>query len=333
MQRCCEICGEEFEASPSAVEKGWGRFCSRECASRFHSEAMQGKNNPAWKGGSRTYEKVCVVCERRFTTGKKGQKCCSRECGYVLISESQKGEQSHFWKGGKKKENVCENCGKTFMAWRDRTFCSRQCQFEYYKGENNPNWRGGKVKRTCKQCGKEFEVVPSVVKSGGGKFCSRRCTTVYRITAKGQGTGGTDIEKILEGWLQEKGLDYEKQKPIEDKTVVDFFVEPNICIYADGDYWHSLPGRERADAEINAALFNRGYIVYRLGGSDIKAGERPPIIVRSIPKYVIRELKQAEESDENGKLLPIAVWHEKKQAHDDDLVVMRLSDFIYHFGN
>ena len=31
------------------------------------------------------------------------------------------------------------------------------------------------TKRICKQCGKEFYVVPSQVKYGGGKFCSSKC--------------------------------------------------------------------------------------------------------------------------------------------------------------
>ena len=32
-----------------------------------------------------------------------------------------------------------------------------------------------KVKRICGQCGKEFFEIPSIVKRGGGKFCSQEC--------------------------------------------------------------------------------------------------------------------------------------------------------------
>lgn len=32
-----------------------------------------------------------------------------------------------------------------------------------------------KIKRICKQCGKEFEVIPAIIKRGGGKYCSRKC--------------------------------------------------------------------------------------------------------------------------------------------------------------
>ena len=39
---------------------------------------------------------------------------------------------------------------------------------------------GKKIKRICKQCGKEFKVWPYIAKRGGGKFCSISCGTTYR---------------------------------------------------------------------------------------------------------------------------------------------------------
>lgn len=37
-----------------------------------------------------------------------------------------------------------------------------------------------RVKRTCQQCGAEFEVPECVVRKGCGKFCSTSCATTYR---------------------------------------------------------------------------------------------------------------------------------------------------------
>ena len=34
--------------------------------------------------------------------------------------------------------------------------------------------------KECLQCGSEFEVRPSDIRKGGGKFCSIRCSTTYR---------------------------------------------------------------------------------------------------------------------------------------------------------
>jgi len=33
------------------------------------------------------------------------------------------------------------------------------------------------VRRICKQCGKEFWIAPSLIKRGGGKYCSKECHT------------------------------------------------------------------------------------------------------------------------------------------------------------
>ena len=46
----------------------------------------------------------------------------------------------------------------------------------------------------------------------------------------------TNIEKILQKGLRKKGIKFEKHKPILGQP--DLFIKPNICIFADGDYWH-----------------------------------------------------------------------------------------------
>ncbi|MCH7605423.1 DUF559 domain-containing protein [Patescibacteria group bacterium] len=40
-------------------------------------------------------------------------------------------------------------------------------------------------------------------------------------------------------------------------------MEPNIAIYADGDYWHNIPDVKERDKRINKNLVQRGYIVLR----------------------------------------------------------------------
>ena len=87
----------------------------------------------------------------------------------------------------------------------------------------------------------------------------------------------TDIEKELEDWLVEKHIPYEKQEPIGSFTLVDFFIPPNICLYADGDYWHSSEKVVIRDRWITRALTLRGFKVIRLRGSAIKQGVRPEL--------------------------------------------------------
>jgi DNA mismatch endonuclease (patch repair protein) len=54
-------------------------------------------------------------------------------------------------------------------------------------------------------------------------------------------TKSTKIEVKLQEELQKRNISFVTQKPILDRTLVDIFIEPNICIYADGCYYHCCP--------------------------------------------------------------------------------------------
>jgi very-short-patch-repair endonuclease len=63
---------------------------------------------------------------------------------------------------------------------------------------------------------------------------------------------------------------FEKQKAIpEAHTIPDFFIAPNICVYCDGDYWHSMPNQVERDKRQDEVLTAAGYKVYRFLGSAI----------------------------------------------------------------
>lgn len=78
---------------------------------------------------------------------------------------------------------VCDNCARVKVLRKShyRALCRSCCKKGERspvfgkKGENSHSWKGGKVKRICKQCGKEFPVAPSAIKFGSGKFCTRKC--------------------------------------------------------------------------------------------------------------------------------------------------------------
>jgi len=56
------------------------------------------------------------------------------------------------------------------------------------------------------------------------------------------------IELIIQDLLRKKGIEFEKHKPILGQP--DLFIEPNICIFADGGFHHASPSRFSADAII-----------------------------------------------------------------------------------
>ena len=95
----------------------------------------------------------------------------------------------------------------------------------------------------------------------------------------------TNIEKILQKELKNRNIKFKKHIPIIC-CIPDIFIEPNICIFADGDHWHGNPIKYKAtdhiigikfakdvwkrDMNINKKLINRNYKVLRFWESDIK---------------------------------------------------------------
>jgi len=90
----------------------------------------------------------------------------------------------------------------------------------------------------------------------------------------------TSIELILQKQLNKHNILFTTQKPLLGITAVDIFILPNICIYADGDYWHTLPGVLKKDSTINKTLIENGYSVLRFWGSEIR--NNPEICISKI---------------------------------------------------
>jgi DNA mismatch endonuclease, patch repair protein len=100
-------------------------------------------------------------------------------------------------------------------------------------------------------------------------------------------------ERMIQIALALNGIKFEKHKLIKlDKSFhrTDVFIEPNICIEVDGDYFHAHPAKYAPDhvmftkeneniyakdiiakdVILNHKLMNMGYFVIRLWESDIK---------------------------------------------------------------
>lgn len=175
------------------------------------------------------------------------------------------GSNNANWKGGKSRR-ICEICGAEFFAYLDKNhkgrFCSNECRFKSVIPTN-------KIHRICGYCNKSFYVPKCRTLNNRGKFCSRMCSSAYTMKYLIK-RKDTDIERIVENFLKQTEIFYEKQKVISGITIVDFFLPPNICLFADGEYWHNRSKRIEADNRINEKLKSLGYDVYRLKGETIK---------------------------------------------------------------
>ncbi len=226
-------------------------------------------------------KRICQICNKEFNVypsyvKRGGGIYCSRKCkdkAQSIRLTNQPPEKSIRWKGGLIKTN-CLNCQKEIKVKRGRLirphFCSKSCA-NSYNGKRRR--KTGKILE-CKICGKEFYRNPSslnrVLKRP--RYCSHKCRAIDSI--KNQRKQNTDIEKIMEDWLKENNINYTKQKNVEGIALVDFFVQPNKCLFCDGDYWHSLPNRVVIDNKQRNMLKERGYEIHFLLGSKILKGER-----------------------------------------------------------
>lgn len=223
------------------------------------------KHGNNWRGGK--IKTICNFCGKQFDvwiyqskTDRK--KYCSRSCLFLAS-----------------RKNItikCKQCEKDFNVnpcKKNRIFCSKSCSAQFQmkgkKGSNSHNWKGGRVTNRCGICDKEFQPHRGQIKRGFGKFCSHSCRAINGILKRR--TFGTSIERIFEYELKKSGLKYYTQKPLPYfRTIPDFFIDPNICIYCDGDYWHNLPKQIKKDLTINDMLKNNGYKVYRFWEHEIK---------------------------------------------------------------
>lgn len=117
----------------------------------------------------------------------------------------------------------------------------------------------------CPICGRIWKKATDRIING--QTCTKRCASI-----KGYLSGNhkeTGIELKLQEMLLELNIPFITQKPLLGITVADIVVEPNVVLFADGEYWHSKPKQEYKDQEIAKKLEKSGYLVLRLSEEEI----------------------------------------------------------------
>jgi len=277
----CQVCNKEFNAKPSRIKRGFGKYCSLDCLNKARKE----------KG----VYKTCPTCKKKFYVSlariKEGRgKFCSRGCA----GRWHKGKNSPCWKYGEV-EKTCKICGNVFKikpcklkSGRGK-FCSKECFYKWWnltrpRGVEHPLWKGGKIKQRCYICGKEFFVGKWRIRRGFGKLCSRRCVGIF--VRKNMKTKDTLIELLIEKELKKNNIIYFKQCSIGGISLVDFLLPGKIIIQCDGDYWHSTQERKDRDLNQDFQLSFKGYKVFRFWEKDIKKSAKRCVnkVLRGIMK-------------------------------------------------
>lgn len=213
------------------------RFCSHYCSSYYTTTERQRKNPDSlrkWILSSYTEE----------SNKKKGRKK----------------QNNPMWTGGPQ-IHICQVCKSQFVIPIHRSnqgygkFCSRKCYNTYHQVK--------KVKVQCLNCGKDIWDTPKRKR----KYCSCSCRMIHLLPK--QKTKNTKIELKIKSFLESKNIPFQPQSYVKGIVNADFSIQPNILIFADGDYWHSLPKAIKRDNIVNRQLKDNNYIVLRFKENDI----------------------------------------------------------------
>ena len=131
----CQYCGQKFNASPHRISKGYGKYCSRKCASICVGNQLK----------QRAFKK-CEVCGKSYEVVKnkyETSKYCSRKCKdtpHIPITELKDWsaiKRRVFAKYG----TSCYKCG----------WCESYCDVHHLNGNHEDN-RLENLRPACPNC-------------------------------------------------------------------------------------------------------------------------------------------------------------------------------------
>jgi G:T-mismatch repair DNA endonuclease (very short patch repair protein) len=312
----CERCGAQIRLAPSQV--GRRRFCSRECQyeghravtlacehcgksyqkpaayqerSRFCSRRCLGLHFGEKQTATALIERACLSCGQPFQTTQHhgGKKTCSPECRKARYSTAPTERDS------KKVVMTCETCGsqKQVFPCRVRRFCSISCS-----AKANIGTVRSVVTLPCGWCGKAVTKRKSRLTYSSQLFCNRTCYKDWdrqhknspemrerlaeRIRNGGFGKS-SGVEDTVAAWMDERGIEYERQHTLRPFYTLDFRVG-SVMVEVHGCYWHGCPEhndelsihqrkRQGRDAALSTFCANRSIPLLVIWEHDIRQGD------------------------------------------------------------
>lgn len=267
----CKGCGKEFKAFAYEFRHG-RKFCSASCAHHFNIKYKHPRIGTS-KYGDKGWQ-TCVGCNARFFKLGKLKKYCTRDCWI--------------------RNHITWNKGKTGVysdEYRNRMSVSRRGRKSWNRGLTKSD--DGRIAQPW--LGKKRPPVPLEVReriSIGLRGRSLSAETRQRIRSAMFNNPNsvlnnplkvfrdTKIELSVERELQKFNIPYQKQVPLCNIAVVDFYLPTyNVVIQCDGCYWHACPShfpnnpnlrKSQRDTEQDLVLKENGYLVYRFWEHEIK---------------------------------------------------------------
>ena len=240
--KICPQCGKEFSYMKSKERK----YCSKEC---FCKSKQTGMEIICDNCGKSFYRRQYHI-DRQKNIGQNSFCClqCQKEYLHKQTHEMRK----------------CEICGREFEISKLSTqrFCSDECQIQWQTTrvkELNPKFKSILV--PCTYCGKEHYVKPYKFKQQENFFCSKECRQLWYSEVYSQKEDWKEVSRqrilqqlqnnmfntetipqsIVNGILDEIGVNYVREKVFEFYAVDNYLLDFNLIIEVQGDYWHTNP--------------------------------------------------------------------------------------------
>lgn len=208
--------------------------------------------------------KVCLNCGIQFDGYGRRGKYCSEKCYFIS-------------RWGETPANKCLYCGKdiTHTGKRSQKFCSHQCHSIYRKDkELTPQWRSH-ISQAQKSRGWTPKRQSQIEEAGKHRKYGKEMRDkirVKRMVQKPQPHTNTTIEIILQDALRALDISFETHQSLLGVCIPDIIIpESRIAIFADGDYWHSLPKTYKRDKRQNTLLLKQGWLPMRFSEHSIRA--------------------------------------------------------------
>ena len=201
----------------------------------------KGKKKSEWK--KTFFIKICPTCKKEIKTTRRNQIYCDLYCYSKSPSLKDYSRNSSMIKGNAYKKY---HLGFKHSEFTKNKIRDNQFRHSFIKG----GWNPGK--------NKSQETI----------FKIKEKRLHQRILKK-----DTKPEKIIQQLLKDINIKFIKHKPIlniSHKYQCDIFIEPNIVIECDGDYYHKYPEGRDIDRIRTKELEENGYKVLRFWENEIK---------------------------------------------------------------
>jgi DNA mismatch endonuclease (patch repair protein) len=244
IKQICAVCGKTFLTYSSLLKSGRGKTCSQQCGNELRRKATRRD----WQNSE--------VRNRRIIGLKQTM---------IKHEYRQKMREIMLMKGKDPEYRKAVSKGV----------------LEAYKNPVYRQKRREKVKIGLDQSNYDFRVHAKELWSKGiltvGLFRSEqnikqaREHAIYSLEHGLYPKTDTSIEQLLEAQIRLKQLPLRHNKRILN-MVPDFSNEQyRIAVYADGDYWHTLPKNVERDRKQEEILEQNGYKIMRFWEHEIKS--------------------------------------------------------------